>query len=147
MRYLLALTAFLAVAASSPATAQMYPGEDVIVNPAAAGIQVLRYPGGKYVRIVPALRQPGETYGPIRLHMPTRHRLALVHNPRVAAAAPDRPSAAGWRRTRTTPHPAEARHPGGEGPAARHGVVTVVCRGWLGAPGSSGSRNARRRGD
>ena len=88
MRYLLALTAFLAVAASSPATAQIYPGEDVIVNPSAAGIQVLRYPGDKYVRFVPALRQPGEAYGPIRLHMPIRHRLALVHHPRVMAAAP-----------------------------------------------------------
>jgi outer membrane protein OmpA-like peptidoglycan-associated protein len=88
MRYFFALTAFLAVAASSPAAAQMYPGDDVTVNPAAAGTQVLRYPGSNYVRIVPALRQPGETYGPIHLHMPARHRLARTRHAPAMAAAP-----------------------------------------------------------
>jgi outer membrane protein OmpA-like peptidoglycan-associated protein len=88
MRCFFALTAFLAVAASPPAAAQMYPGDDVTVNPAAAGTQVLRYPGGNYVRIVPALRQPGETYGPIRLHMPARHRLARTRHAPAMAAAP-----------------------------------------------------------
>ena len=58
MRYFFALTAFLALAASSPATAQMYPGQDVTVNTAAAGRQVLLYPGGQYMRVVPALREP-----------------------------------------------------------------------------------------
>ncbi|MGA7675074.1 MAG: OmpA family protein [Rhizomicrobium sp.] len=88
MRYLAALTGFLLIAASSPAAAQMYPGDDVTVNPSAAGTQVLLYPGGKYLRVVPALRQPGETGGPIHLHMPARHRVARVHHRRAVAAAP-----------------------------------------------------------
>ena len=88
MRYFFALTAFLAVAASSPAAAQVYPGEEVTVNPGATGTQVLLYPGGKYMRVVPALRQPGEAYGPIHLHMPARHRLAHTRPPRAMAAAP-----------------------------------------------------------
>ncbi len=94
MRYLFALTTFLVLAASSPAAAQMFPGEEVTVNPAAAGTQVLRYPGDKYVRIVPPLRQPGEAYGPIRLHMPARHGVARIHRPRaaIAAAAPVQPT-------------------------------------------------------
>ena len=87
MRYFLALTVFLAVAASSPATAQMYPGQGVTVNPGAVGTQVLLYPGGKYVRVVPPLRQPGEATGPIRLHMPARHRLARIpHAPAIETA-------------------------------------------------------------
>ena len=88
MRYVTALTGFFLIAASSPAAAQMYPGDDVTVNLSAAGTQGLLYPGGKYARIVPALRQPGEQYGPIRLHMPARYRVAHAHHPRAIAAAP-----------------------------------------------------------
>ena len=88
MRYVTALAGFLLIAASSPAAAQMYPGDDVTVNPAAAGTRVLRYPGSNYVRIVPPLRQPGETTGPIRLHMPARHRLARTRHAPAMAAAP-----------------------------------------------------------
>jgi outer membrane protein OmpA-like peptidoglycan-associated protein len=69
----------------------VYPGEEVTVNPAAAGTQVLLYPGGKYMRVVPPLRQPGEAYGPMRLHMPVRHRLARTSPPRAMAAAPAAP--------------------------------------------------------
>jgi outer membrane protein OmpA-like peptidoglycan-associated protein len=93
MRYFFALTAFLTVAASSPAAAQMYPGEEVTVNPGAVGTQVLRYPGSNYVRIVPPLRQPGEAYGPARLHMPARHRLAHTGHAPATAAAPEAPVA------------------------------------------------------
>ena len=89
MRYFFALTAFLALAASSPATAQMYPGQDVTVNTAAAGRQVLLYPGGQYMRVVPALREPGETNGPIHLHLPARHRLARNSQAPAMAAAPE----------------------------------------------------------
>jgi outer membrane protein OmpA-like peptidoglycan-associated protein len=91
MRYFLALTAFLVVAASSPAAAQSYPGEEVTVNPGAVGTQVLLYPGGQYVRIVPPLRQPGEAYGPPRLHMPGRHHLARTRQAPETAAAPEAP--------------------------------------------------------
>ena len=101
MRYFFALTAILAVAVSSPAAAQTYPGDDVTVNSGAAGTQVLHYPGSNYVRVVPALRQPGETYGPIRLHMAARHHFAPTPQPLaslpaeapVAAAPPAKRSA------------------------------------------------------
>ena len=93
MRYFFALTAFLTVAASSPAAAQTYPGEEVTVNPGAVGTQVLRYPGSNYVRIVPPLRQPGEAYGPARLHMPARHRLARTRHAPATAAALEAPVA------------------------------------------------------
>jgi outer membrane protein OmpA-like peptidoglycan-associated protein len=88
MRYFFALTAFLALVASSPATAQMYPGQDVTVNTAAAGRQVLLYPGGQYMRVVPGLLQPGETNGPIHLHMPSHHRFARARHLPAMAAAP-----------------------------------------------------------
>ena len=88
MRYITALTGFFLIAALSPAMAQMYPGQDVTVNLSAAGPQLLLYPGGKYARFVPVLRQPGEQYGPIHLHMPFRHRVARLHHPRAIAAAP-----------------------------------------------------------
>ena len=81
MRYVTALAGFFLIAASSPVAAQSYPGDDVTVNSGAAGTQVLHYPGSNYVRVVPALRQPGETYGPIRLHMPARHHFARVKEP------------------------------------------------------------------
>ena len=71
MRYVPALAGFFLIAA--PAAAQMYPGQDVTVNPGAAGTQVLLYPGGQFARILPPLRQPGATDAPIRLHLPTRH--------------------------------------------------------------------------
>ena len=46
-----------------PASAQqeMYPGEDVIVNP-IPGSGVLLYPGGKYGRVQRQLLQPGAPY-------------------------------------------------------------------------------------
>ena len=104
MRYLPALTAFLAVAAISPAAAQIYPGQDVTVNTSAAGTQVLLYPGGKYVRIVPLLRQPGQDDSPINLHMPYRHRIARSVPPRQSAVAEATPPV-------ETPAPTEAPAP------------------------------------
>lgn len=101
MRSLFALTAVLALAASSPAAAQMYPGQDVTVNPGAAGTQVLLYPGGQYVRVVPVLHQPGETDAPIHLHMPARHH-RLARHPQAVAAAPEAAVAAPVRRAPAT---------------------------------------------
>ncbi|MGC9952873.1 MAG: OmpA family protein [Rhizomicrobium sp.] len=56
------------------------------MNPAAAGRQVLLYPGGQYMRVLPPLLQPGEPSGPIHLHMPARHRFARARS--AIAAAP-----------------------------------------------------------
>jgi outer membrane protein OmpA-like peptidoglycan-associated protein len=79
--------------ASGPAAAQMYPGQDVIVNPTAAqGGQVLLYPGGAYMRVVPPLEEPGAPVGPIHLHMPVHHRhIAKVVHPEttIATATPN----------------------------------------------------------
>lgn len=73
-----ALALALTLAAIAPAAAQMYPGEDVTVNPAAAGgPRTLLYPDGKHIRTLPPLLQPGQTSSapaPIHLHMPVRHR-------------------------------------------------------------------------
>jgi outer membrane protein OmpA-like peptidoglycan-associated protein len=72
------------------AWAQVASGYEVQVNPVAVGGGVLLYPGGEYARVVPQLKQPGDTGRPISLHMP-------VKRPRVAAAprpAPDEAEAA-----------------------------------------------------
>jgi outer membrane protein OmpA-like peptidoglycan-associated protein len=92
-----ALAALIAYAA--PAEAQMYPGEDVTVSPAGAGMQVLLYPGGQYGRLVHPLLQPGQQSGPIHLRMPLAKRHAAVepvarqeppkaHHKAAASAAP-----------------------------------------------------------
>jgi len=95
MRYVTALTGLLLIAAQSPAAAQMYPGQDVTVNPEAAGTRVLLYPGGQYARILPPLREPGGSYAPIHLHIPTHHHHAaqpphelaqVYHAPRLTIA-------------------------------------------------------------
>jgi outer membrane protein OmpA-like peptidoglycan-associated protein len=88
------LPAAILLALCAPAAAQMYPGQDVSVNPAATGGgQVLLYPGGKYMRVVPPLLQPGQAgpQQPIFLHMPvTHHRVARVKTPEAqVATAPE----------------------------------------------------------
>jgi outer membrane protein OmpA-like peptidoglycan-associated protein len=77
----------------TPALAQpIDSGLEVRVNPAAArpGATTLLYPGGEYLRNVPALLYPGERGGAIHLHMPSKHRAvrAAAPKPRVAKAAP-----------------------------------------------------------
>jgi outer membrane protein OmpA-like peptidoglycan-associated protein len=97
-----ALALLAGLVAGAPAQAQMYPGEDVTVNPSATGSRVLLYPGGKYSRVVQPLLQPGEPdpNAPIRLHMPLRHR--AIH--RVARAKPKVETAAALpRRQQTAP--------------------------------------------
>lgn len=76
--------------AASPAAAQMYPGEGITVNPAAAGSRVLLYPGGHYMRLLPPLAQPGAgDLEPIHLHMPIPHRIARLHrHTQIATVAP-----------------------------------------------------------
>ena len=81
-----------------PAAAQMYPGQDVTVNPPPAGPQMLLYPGGKYGRVVRPLLQPGEAdpNAPIHLHMPV-HRTHVARRstkPRLETAAFEKPQPA-----------------------------------------------------
>jgi outer membrane protein OmpA-like peptidoglycan-associated protein len=77
-------------------------GLEVQVHPIAPGREVLLYPGGEYMRVVPTLRQPGEPTGPIHLHMPARHG-------RTASAAPSAPVAAPAARPRPAPAKVEER--------------------------------------
>jgi outer membrane protein OmpA-like peptidoglycan-associated protein len=72
-----------------PAAAQMYPGDNVTVNP-NAGTRVLLYPDGKHIRVVPPLLSPGAvTLKPIHLHMPAAHRRTAARHkaPRSTLAA------------------------------------------------------------
>jgi outer membrane protein OmpA-like peptidoglycan-associated protein len=92
-------------------------GSEVQVNPMAGGSgQVLLYPGDQYMRRVPRLLDPGQTEGPIHLHMPTKHTAETRHpvhreaqtaapspkparKPKVASAAPARqtqPTSSGY---------------------------------------------------
>lgn len=133
MRYFLVLALCLATAA--PAAAQMYPGEDVTVNPAAAGTQVLLYPDGKYVRIVRPLLQPGQTFAPIKLHMPAHHRVVLREPRRsmiAAAPEPEAPVAAAPRSERPAPVREAERTPPPvraveNRPAPRHHLPATVA--------------------
>lgn len=70
------------LALAVPAAAQeLYPGQDVVVNPQGTGTQVLLYPDGTHSRVVPHLLQPGDnTNQIIHLHMPVKHR--VVHRVR-----------------------------------------------------------------
>ena len=83
-----ALTLLCCAAAVTPAAAQMYPGDEVTVNPSASGSQILLYPGGKYGRVTGQLLQPGEAdpNAPIHLHMPVHH--AARHVAHVARPKP-----------------------------------------------------------
>jgi outer membrane protein OmpA-like peptidoglycan-associated protein len=68
-----------ALFASSASAQQFQPGQDVIVNPAAAGGNgILLYPGGKYMRVLHPLRQPGDNAQIIHLHMPTHRKVHTV---------------------------------------------------------------------
>lgn len=74
----LRLSACVWLALLTPALAQdVDSGLEVQVNPGAArsGGATLLYPGGEFMRSVPPLLYPGEKGGPIRLHMPSRHRV------------------------------------------------------------------------
>jgi outer membrane protein OmpA-like peptidoglycan-associated protein len=100
IRKTVSLTAILWLATAFAAAAQPVDnGMEVRVNPVGGAGNVLLYPGGEYMRVVPALLQPGQSNAPVHLHMPTR-RAARVPAPvsdTVAQAAP-RPA----RRARAT---------------------------------------------
>ncbi|HXC56025.1 MAG TPA: hypothetical protein VNU97_12080 [Rhizomicrobium sp.] len=87
-----ALGASILLVLAAPAAAQVYPGEEVTVNPGAIGHGYLLYPGGKYGRHVGNLLQPGDRPGAvIHLHMPGRHPATHVarHSHPPAAAPVD----------------------------------------------------------
>jgi outer membrane protein OmpA-like peptidoglycan-associated protein len=97
-----AIAATLALA--GPAAAQMYPGQDVTVNPNAVPRgEYLLYPNGVYMRV-----QPGGE--PIRLHMPRphRHHVAKATTPTdttVASTAPDASAAPSTDAAASAPSP------------------------------------------
>lgn len=78
-------------------------GQEVQVNPLPPGGGVLLYPGGEYSRNVPPLLTPGGNYGPIHLHMPTRHHLAAAGTEPARKAKPKPPPK---RVARVEPKPA-----------------------------------------
>ncbi len=82
------LALLCSAAVIAPAAAQMYPNDEVTVNPSASGSQILLYPGGKYGRVTGQLLQPGEVdpNAPIHLHMPVHH--AVRHVAHVTRAKP-----------------------------------------------------------
>jgi outer membrane protein OmpA-like peptidoglycan-associated protein len=92
MKLACALCATFVLFGTAPAFAQVYPGEEVTVNPGAFGHGgYLLYPGGKYGRYVGHLLVPGERPGlPIRLHMPVPHVVRHVarHPTTNVASAP-----------------------------------------------------------
>ncbi|HXM00107.1 MAG TPA: OmpA family protein [Rhizomicrobium sp.] len=91
IRVLMMSSALAACGALPAAAQQMYPGQGISVNPNAAGVPVLLYPGGNYV----PLAQPGgpNALEPIHLHMPvsqhmTQHVARVHHRAHVASVAP-----------------------------------------------------------
>lgn len=79
----------------APASAQqeMYPGQNVVVNPQASGTQVLLYPDGSHTRVIPQLLQPGQNPNQvIHLHMPVKRKVVhRVKKPVTEVAAVDVP--------------------------------------------------------
>ena len=99
-------------------------GLEVRVNPyaAAGGSRTLLYPGGQYSRSVPQLLYPGQAGGPIRLHMPSKHR-------RVASAEPaPKPKPKPVKVAKVEPPPA---------PAPQQGAPADSSSPYLGSPNLS----------
>lgn len=92
MKRAFAIGATLFLLCTAPAMSQVYPGEEVTVNPAALGSGYLLYPGGKYGRHVGLLLMPGEKPGPIRLHMPVRHPHVARRNKKAAPVVASAPA-------------------------------------------------------
>jgi outer membrane protein OmpA-like peptidoglycan-associated protein len=65
-------------------------GNEVTVNPVMGGSSsMLLYPGDQYMRVVHPALEPGETgkdMGPIQLHMPSHHRVAVARKNPAAAS-------------------------------------------------------------
>ncbi|HEY1630503.1 MAG TPA: OmpA family protein [Rhizomicrobium sp.] len=100
MRSFRVLILTCALAAGATSAQEMYPGQSVTVNPAAAGNARVYYPGG-----MPE---------PIHLHMPAPHKRVVHRKPRPAADA----SVADTAPLDTTPAPAETAPPADTTPPA-----------------------------
>jgi len=88
-RTLSALAISAALVTATPALAQMYPGQGIVVNPAATD-QGMMYPGTPYARPIP----PGGPYpGIVHLHMPVKH-VARKRKPKVESVASTPPASA-----------------------------------------------------
>jgi outer membrane protein OmpA-like peptidoglycan-associated protein len=95
------------LASALAAAAQIDNGTEVRVNPqAAGGSNVLLYPGGEFMRVVPNLRQPGERSSEIRLHMPTRRAVRIRQADDAVAEAPAPKPAARVASAAPAPKPA-----------------------------------------
>jgi outer membrane protein OmpA-like peptidoglycan-associated protein len=117
---LMGLVAFPGLTSSGPAWAGLPEGDEVSVNPLPGGNNTLLYPGGQYMRVVRPLLQPGESGGPIRLHMPAK-RTAVVAPGRSSAppaAAPPTPKRAVAAAKPPAAKPAPARRTASAAPAA-----------------------------
>ncbi len=131
IRRTLPLAASLWLASALAVAAQIDNGTEVRVNPqAAGGGNVLLYPGGEFMRVVPNLRQPGERSSEIRLHMPTKRPVRIREADEAVAAAPAPKAAPRVASAAPTPKPAPA-------PADTSGYVSNLT-GDSSAMGASG---------
>jgi len=116
MRFLIATTVLLAVAATASAAAQN--ASSVTVNP--MGAQVLYDPGTGQERVVPPLLMPGDNE-PIRLRPPRKHVRQARPAVQAEAAAPETapaPVRKPRHRVAATPPPAAAPQPVQQGAPA-----------------------------
>ncbi len=123
--------AMLAVLCLSGPALAVDSGFEVQVNPvSASGREILLYPGGQFMRVVPTLRQPGDTGAAVRLHMPTRRT-------RVASAAPrPAPAEVPVERPRPAPAPKVAAAPKPQAAAPASGPVYGAPPGAAGLFGA-----------
>jgi len=110
-RTLSAFAISTALLAATPALAQMYPGQGIVVNPAAVN-QGMMYPGTPFARPIP----PGGPYpGIVHLHMPVKHR----HVAKKRAPAESVASAPA-----EMPAPSESAAPASSGSSATFGSLS-----------------------
>jgi len=129
------------------APAQAQSDGDVVVNPQPGGGEILLYPGGQFMRVVPQLLEPGQKTGPIHLHMPTKKRRPVrvataPAEPRQEARPPaPRPQAIRSQATRPQPKPAPKV---AEAPASSSGYTSGLgnAGNLFGGPGVTLRPNA-----
>jgi outer membrane protein OmpA-like peptidoglycan-associated protein len=132
LRRLVTLCALALPLAAAPAAAQeMYPGQDVQVDPAAAGgARMLLYPGQKYMRVVPPLLQPGQKsrrLRPVHLHMPRKHHRTARRKPKIQPTHEARaPAPATQRAAMMPPKPAPKKPAPVSRPPARSGGPATI---------------------
>jgi outer membrane protein OmpA-like peptidoglycan-associated protein len=78
----------LALLIAAPASAQMYPGQGITVNPGAIRPTIVRLPDGRYAEVIAGPVGPYGT-GTIHLHMPSSPVVTHHHHIARAKPAPD----------------------------------------------------------